>query len=257
MNKRQRSTSTTATANFPAPPELDSGNPLHKQVIALFDAPTTHGLALMDVLQAASDLLVCLHCKSVATDPAALSMPPLLDHFWHELILETELYAQLCASLGSGRFVHHTKRTAADSVAVKNKRVSSMATAVQDATGQVLEPILWQRETAPPPTDDDDGDDDDDDDGDDDGDDEDDDDDEDGAFPVFVKTLTGKGYTVRTSSSSTIASLKEAIKIATGLPPDQQRLIFMGKHIEDAFTVGRYGIRRNAAIHLVAKLAGC
>ena len=77
------------------------------------------------------------------------------------------------------------------------------------------------------------------------------------SITVFAKTLTGKTYTVRVFPYASIKRVKEILCHVSGIPTEQQILIYSGSQLTDEDRLCAIGVGPDSTLHLVLNIRGC
>ncbi|KAK9830659.1 hypothetical protein WJX74_001036 [Apatococcus lobatus] len=73
---------------------------------------------------------------------------------------------------------------------------------------------------------------------------------------IIVKGLTGQTTAVEVDSSDLVQDVKARLQQQAGCPPEQQRLMFGSKQLEDNKTLLDYNIQRESTIHVLHQVRG-
>lgn len=76
------------------------------------------------------------------------------------------------------------------------------------------------------------------------------------SFQIFLKDLSGRILTLDVSSTDSIEETKNLVEDKTGVPPNQQRLVFATKQLEGNKTLGDFNIKKESTLQLLLKLNG-
>ena len=68
-------------------------------------------------------------------------------------------------------------------------------------------------------------------------------------YHIVVKTLTGKATTLEVEPTDTIGMVKSKARDKERIPPDEQRLVYAGRRLEDGRTLADYSIQKGEALH--------
>ncbi|XP_041635193.1 NEDD8 isoform X1 [Cheilinus undulatus] len=77
-----------------------------------------------------------------------------------------------------------------------------------------------------------------------------------GKQPPRSQTLTGKEIEIDIEPTDKVERIKERVEEKEGIPPQQQRLIYSGKQMNDEKTAADYKIQGGSVLHLVLALRG-
>lgn len=77
-----------------------------------------------------------------------------------------------------------------------------------------------------------------------------------GNLQIFVKGPNGRTISICLSAMETVESVKQQLQDKTGIPQDEQLLIFSGKPLKNGLKLSDYNIKNESTLHLHSRLYG-
>ena len=74
---------------------------------------------------------------------------------------------------------------------------------------------------------------------------------------LFIRTMTSGKHTIAFDPDMTIDGVKELIYEEMGSLPQDQRVIFAGKQLDDWHTLSYYNVKQGCILHINERLRGC
>ena len=165
--------------------------------------------------------------------PQQLSPSPLVDQVWHLHLQHPGLYVAACRKIGEGiDLIDHNPSNAEDDPYgyKKLERLERTKIAYKLLFGTEAPTEFWSWSALKPGA---------------------------GGGQIFVRDLTGKALTFEVRFDEKIAELKMKIQYRQGIPAGSQRLIFLGRQLDNSLSLLDYNIYKDSTLHLILRLCGC
>jgi hypothetical protein len=159
-------------------------------------------------------------------------LPPVLDAIWHEAVLNTKAYYQLCFYL-RGVFIHHETNSEQDNNVERISRIDHTVLAYRRQYEQEPDSTIWNDDAEcviEPPT---------------------------YNYQIFIKMLDGVTRTMDVRANTFVSAVKAQIQQWTGIPTCMHRLIYAGKQFDDSKTLWDYGVTQYSTLHFCLRVGGC
>jgi len=174
-------------------------------------------------------LVLKVLCDDIRT-PQRFSPSALVDQVWHAHMMHPRLYRAACSALlgpKGGDLIDHDPAAAEDEPSEKYERLRRTKVVYKILFGHEAPLKIWAWNCEP------------------------------GEVLVFLKKMTGWTTHLHVDLTKSVAHLKCRVQDKEGIPPDQQRIIFAGRQLEDHRALVEYNIKRGSNLHLIQRLRGC